>query len=46
MADARGARRPSRQRKSSSLRYLAPTYLGETLTAEVEVLSLKPDNPD
>jgi acyl dehydratase len=25
---------------SQSLRYLAPTYLGDTLTAEVEVLSL------
>jgi acyl dehydratase len=30
---------------SQSLRYLAPTYLGDTLTAEVEVLSLKPDKP-
>ena len=30
---------------SQSLRYLAPTYLGETLTAEVEVLALKPDKP-
>jgi 3-hydroxybutyryl-CoA dehydratase len=27
---------------SRSLRYLAPTYLGDTLTAEVEVLALKP----
>jgi acyl dehydratase len=30
---------------SQSLRYLAPTYLGDTLTAEVEVVSLKPDKP-
>jgi acyl dehydratase len=30
---------------SQSLKYLAPTYLGDTLTAEVEVLSLKPDKP-
>jgi acyl dehydratase len=30
---------------SQLLRYLAPTYLGETLTAEVEVLTLKPDKP-
>lgn len=30
---------------SQSLTYLAPTYLGDTLTAEVEVLSLKPDKP-
>ena len=30
---------------SQSLRYLAPTYLGDTLTAEVEVLSLKADKP-
>ena len=30
---------------SQSLRYLAPTYLGDTLTAEVEVLSVKPDKP-
>jgi len=30
---------------SQTLRYLAPTYLGDTLTAEVEVLSLKPDKP-
>jgi acyl dehydratase len=28
-----------------SLRYVAPTYIGDTLTAEVEVLSLKPDKP-
>src|SRR5881397_755374 len=28
---------------SQSLRYLAPTYLGDTLTAEVEVLALKPE---
>lgn len=25
--------------------HLAPTYLGDTLTTEVEVLSLKPDKP-
>ena len=30
---------------SQSLKYLAPTYLGDTLTAEVEVLALKPDKP-
>jgi acyl dehydratase len=30
---------------SQSLKYLAPTYLGDTLTAEVEVVSLKPDKP-
>ena len=30
---------------SQSIRYLAPTYLGDTLTAEVEVLTLKPDKP-
>ena len=30
---------------NQSLRYLAPTYFGDTLTAEVEVLSLKPDKP-
>ena len=30
---------------NQSLHYLAPTYLGDTLTAEVEVLSLKPDKP-
>lgn len=30
---------------SQSLRYLAPTYLGDTLTAEVKVLALKPDKP-
>src|SRR5262245_34936810 len=30
---------------SQALRYLAPTYLGDTLTAEVEVLSLKSDKP-
>jgi acyl dehydratase len=30
---------------SQTLRYLAPTYLGDTLTAEVEVLSVKPDKP-
>ena len=28
---------------SQSLKYLAPTYLGDTLTAEVEVLAVKPD---
>ena len=30
---------------SQTLRYLAPTYLGDTLTAEVEILSVKPDKP-
>ena len=30
---------------SQSLRYLAPTYLGDTLTAEVEVLAVKADKP-
>jgi acyl dehydratase len=30
---------------SQSLTYLAPTYLGDTLTAQVEVLALKPDKP-
>jgi acyl dehydratase len=30
---------------SQSLRYLAPTYLGDTLTAEVEVLAVKSDKP-
>ncbi|HZS32882.1 MAG TPA: MaoC family dehydratase [Methylomirabilota bacterium] len=30
---------------SQTLRYLAPTYLGDTLTAEVEVVSVKPDKP-
>ncbi|HWC02434.1 MAG TPA: MaoC family dehydratase [Methylomirabilota bacterium] len=30
---------------SQALRYLAPTYLGDTLTAEVEVLVVKPDKP-
>jgi acyl dehydratase len=30
---------------SQALTYLAPTYLGDTLTAEVEVLALKPDKP-
>jgi acyl dehydratase len=30
---------------SQSLKYLAPTCLGDTLTAELEVLSLKPDKP-
>src|SRR5439155_5422649 len=30
---------------SQTLKYLAPTYFGDTLTAEVEVLSLKPDKP-
>jgi acyl dehydratase len=30
---------------SQSLRYLAPTYLGDTLTAEVEILAVKPDKP-
>ncbi len=30
---------------SQSLKYLAPTYLGDVLTAEIEVLGLKPDKP-
>jgi acyl dehydratase len=30
---------------SQSLKYLAPTFLGDTLTAEVEVLAVKPDKP-
>jgi acyl dehydratase len=30
---------------SQALKYLAPTYLGDTLTAQVEVLALKPDKP-
>jgi acyl dehydratase len=30
---------------SQSLRYLAPTFLGDTLTAEVEILAVKPDKP-
>ena len=30
---------------SQSLEYLAPTYLGDSLTAEVEALSLKADKP-
>jgi acyl dehydratase len=30
---------------SQSLRYLAPTYLGDTLTAEIEILAVKPDKP-
>ena len=30
---------------SQALTYLAPTYLGDTLTAEIEVVSLKPDKP-
>ena len=30
---------------SQALKYLAPAYLGDTLTAEVEVLGLKPDKP-
>ena len=30
---------------SQTLSYKAPTYLGDQLTAEVEVLSLKPDKP-
>jgi acyl dehydratase len=30
---------------SQALTYLAPTYLGDTLTAEVEVLALKADKP-
>jgi acyl dehydratase len=30
---------------SQTLTYKAPTYLGDTLTAEIEVLSFKPDKP-
>jgi acyl dehydratase len=30
---------------SQALTYTAPTYLGDTLTAEIEVLSVKPDKP-
>jgi len=30
---------------SQALKYLAPTYLGDTVTAEIEVLALKPDKP-
>jgi acyl dehydratase len=30
---------------NQSLRYLAPTYLGDRLTAELEIVSLKPDKP-
>jgi acyl dehydratase len=30
---------------SQTLTYKAPTYLGDTLTAEIEVLSLKADKP-
>jgi acyl dehydratase len=30
---------------SQSLTYKAPTYLGDTLTAEIEVVSLKADKP-
>jgi acyl dehydratase len=30
---------------SQTLAYRAPTYLGDTLTAEIEVLSVKPDKP-
>jgi acyl dehydratase len=30
---------------SQALKYLAPTYLGDTVTAEVEVVSLKGDKP-
>ena len=30
---------------SQTLRYLAPTYLGDTLTAEVEIVAVKPDKP-
>ena len=30
---------------SQTLTYKAPTYLGDTLTAEIEILSLKPDKP-
>ncbi|MGQ0551456.1 MAG: MaoC family dehydratase [Armatimonadota bacterium] len=30
---------------SQTLTYLAPAYVGDTLTARVEILSLKPDKP-
>ena len=30
---------------SQTLTYRAPAYLGDTLRARVEVLSLEPDNP-
>ena len=30
---------------SQSLKYLAPAYVGDTLTAEIEVVSLKADKP-
>jgi acyl dehydratase len=30
---------------SQTLTYKAPAYLGDTLTAEIEVVSLKPDKP-
>ena len=30
---------------SQTLSYKVPTYLGDTLTAEIEVLALKPDKP-
>ena len=30
---------------SQTLRYLAPTDVGDTLTAEIEVLAVKPDKP-
>ena len=30
---------------SQTLTYKAPAYLGDTLTAEIEVLSVKPDKP-
>jgi acyl dehydratase len=30
---------------SQTLGYKAPSYLGDTLTAEIEVVSLKPDKP-
>jgi acyl dehydratase len=30
---------------SQALKYLAPSYIGDTLTAEIEVVSLKPDKP-
>ena len=30
---------------SQSLKYLAPAYVGDTMTAEIEVLSLKADKP-
>ena len=47
-AQRAGGHGPARARHGlhePGLRYLAPTYLGDTLTAEVEVLAVKPDKP-